>query len=152
MTIEELKEKERQLRHATVEELVDERYDNIEKEISHGYEYIDTIARYLRCSYCPFKKECEEITDFQYSSESKCHYFVEKYVDKPVIKMPIDTFLDKHLELLKTKLKNEALRGGWENLSVYIQVCDTCPLKSECTNIHKCPKILQEHISLSEVE
>lgn len=80
MTIKELKGKEKQTRIATVEELVDKRYDEIK------YEYVDTIARCLHCSYCPFKAECDKLTDFQYSSESKCHYFVKKYVDKPIVK------------------------------------------------------------------
>lgn len=151
MTIEELKEKEKQIRIATVEELVDERYDEIEKTIQDGCDYVDTIAQHLFCSSCPFGKECNKLTGFD-SSESKCQYFVKKYVDKPVVKMPIDEFLDKHLELLRTKLKNTALQGKCADLSIYIQLCETCPLNAKCTDIHKCSKILQEHISLSEME
>ena len=151
MTIEELKEKTIQVKIESAKEHINLFYEEIMDDIKNGMDYVDAVSNSLYCHICPFKTECKELTDFECSAD-KCHYFVEKYVDKPIIKMSIDEFLNKHLEMLRVKLKNEALQGKWDNLGIYIQVCDTCPLKSECPSTEECPKILQEHISLNEDE
>lgn len=153
MTIEELKEKERELRIADTNAIIDRQINKINEELQRGEDYVDVIVKNLNCYCCPFKVECDRIKTYE-CSKNKCQYLIKKYIDKPIVKMSIDTFLDKHLDLLRAKLKKEALRGGggWDNLSIYIQVCDTCPLKSECTNMEECTEILQKHISLSEVE
>lgn len=70
----------------------------------------------------------------------------------PLLKMPIDEFLDKHFELLRAKLKNEALQGEWDDFAMRIQMCDVCPLYGNCTEGLKCHKVLQELISLNEKE
>ena len=154
MTIEELKEKEKQLRVVKNNAEVDKKFDEINADLRLGKDYVDVIGWELQCSYCPFEEECKQLTTFE-CSETKCHYFVKKYVDKPIVKMPSDAFISKYVQNLTRELTEHAKTVNTKSMSEFVD-CYLCPINETCEltkyDNNDCYKELKKHIDFGDAQ